>query len=92
VIFICNDPFVKGLRDLRGKAIVVHFTVLQEERVVKRLKEITEAEGIYIESDVLTRISQMCNNDIRSAVGVLELIVGLTDQLGLSAKGTSFPT
>lgn len=42
VIFICNDPFVKGLKELRSKAIVVYFNTLQEERVVKRLKEITE--------------------------------------------------
>lgn len=48
VIFICNDPFVRGLKELRGKAIVVYFNQLQEDRVVRRLKEITEREGVYV--------------------------------------------
>jgi DNA polymerase III delta prime subunit len=78
---------VKGLRDLRGKAIVVHFNSLQEDRMVKRLKDITDAEGVYIETDILTRICQMSNNDVRSAVGILELMVKLKQQLGISAKG-----
>ena len=37
------------MKELRGKAIVVFFNQLQEDRVVRRLKEITELEGIYIE-------------------------------------------
>jgi len=78
---------VKGLRDLRGKAIVVHFNSLQEDRVVKRLKEITDDEGVYIETDILTRICQMSNNDVRSAVGILEIMVKLKKQLGITAKG-----
>jgi hypothetical protein len=41
VIFICNDPYVRGLKELRGRALVVFFNQLQEDRVVRRLKEIT---------------------------------------------------
>lgn len=71
VIFICNNPYVKGLKELRGKAHIFFFNTLLEERVFKRLREIVNNEGIFIENEALRRICAMCKNDIRSAVGVL---------------------
>ena len=86
MIFICNDPFTKGLKELRKKAHVFYFTPLATERVFKRLKEIAEKEKTYIESEVLQKICNICRNDIRSSVGLLELICKEKKNAGRNPK------
>jgi hypothetical protein len=57
VIFICNDPYAKGLRELRKKvfdvtllkALVYHFKRNQDDRLVQRLKFICKREQIKID-------------------------------------------
>lgn len=56
---------------MRSKAIVVYFRQVEKDRMAKRLKEITEKEGVYIENEVLGKIAEITNCDIRSSLGIL---------------------
>lgn len=38
VIFICNDPYAKGLRELRKKAWVYYFKPPEDTQIMQRLK------------------------------------------------------
>ena len=56
IIFICNDPYAKGLKELRQKAIVFHFKKPDTNKLLKRLSTICKKEvGYYRTSDSFTR-------------------------------------
>lgn len=74
IIFICNDIYAKGLRELRKKAIVFHFRKTQTEKLMARLREICYKEKILIEHEILMRLCESNDNDIRSCLNTLELI------------------
>ena len=54
--------------------MVIYFRQIDKDRVIKRLKEITTIENIYIENDVLAKIAELCDGDIRSSLTILEYI------------------
>ena len=74
IIFICNDIYAKGLRELRKKAIVFHFRKTQTEKLINRLREICNKERILIDHETLLRLCDSNDNDIRSCLNTLELI------------------
>jgi hypothetical protein len=41
-----------------------------------------------MENELLTKICQLCNNDVRSSVGVLELAIKFQKTQGVSPSGT----
>ena len=44
VIFICNDVYSKGLRELRKRALVFNFQKASSEKLMQRIKEICQKE------------------------------------------------
>ena len=74
IIFICNDIYAKGLRDLRKKAIVFHFRKTHTEKLVNRLREICQKEHVLIDYETMIRLCEINDNDIRSCLNTLELI------------------
>ena len=49
LIFICNDAFSKGLKELRRKAIVYNFKKPDTNKLMKRLLEICKKEVFWNE-------------------------------------------
>jgi len=44
IIFICNDPYSKGLKELRKRAIIFNFKKPETTKLMKRLHEICKIE------------------------------------------------
>lgn len=65
IIFICNDAYAKGLKELKKKCIIFNFTKPDKSKLMKRLHEICKKEvksnglygGIYITSCCFTILS-----------------------------------
>ena len=74
LIFICNDPFVRGLKELRRKSYTLYMQKIRTENIVDKLKQISDAEGIHIEADTLERVATLNDNDIRGSLAMLEFI------------------
>lgn len=74
IIFICNDIYAKGLRELRKKAIVFHFRKTSTEKMISRLKEICQKERVLVDHETMLRLCEINDNDIRSCLNTLELI------------------
>lgn len=74
IIFICNDIYAKGLRELRKRAIVFHFRKTSTEKLMARLREICNKEKILADHEFLTKLCESNDNDIRSCLNTLELI------------------
>ena len=49
-----------------------------------------EHEKVYVETDVLKKICEISNNDIRSSLGILELMCQMKTNGGISPKGKYF--
>jgi chromosome transmission fidelity protein 18 len=82
IIFICNDPYSKGLRELRKKAIIFNFRKSPSDKFHKRLNDICVSEGLAINSDMLKKICEQNEYDIRSCLNQLELIAKTVKKRG----------
>lgn len=49
IIFICNDPFAKGLKELRKKAIVFFFKKPDTNKLLKQLSTICKKEVSFMD-------------------------------------------
>lgn len=49
IIFICNDPFVKGLKELRRKCKTIYMKKPFADRIADKLKSICDLEEIAVE-------------------------------------------
>ena len=74
VICICNDPYSPVLRELRPLVQLVEFTKTPTERLVTRLKQICQKEGLAVTSDALAYLAQLTDNDIRSCLNTLQYL------------------
>ncbi|KAL4441783.1 hypothetical protein ABPG74_008780 [Tetrahymena malaccensis] len=80
VIFICNDMYSKGLRELRKKAFVFNFTKAKSDKLLQRLKEICHKEKLNIDQSGLQKICDHNENDIRSTLMNLQMISKIQKQ------------
>lgn len=72
IICICNDVYAPALRPLRPLAKLVRFNKPPAALVVKRLREVCEAEKLPVEARGLSLLSELTNGDIRSCLNALE--------------------
>lgn len=72
IICICNDLYAPALRPLRPMAKLVRFNKPPSALVVKRLREVCEAEKLPVEARGLSLLSELTNGDIRSCLNALE--------------------
>ena len=52
----------------------MYFKPIESDKIVKRLKEITDQEKVYIENEVLVKIAEITGCDIRGSLSILEYI------------------
>ncbi|XP_057959172.1 uncharacterized protein LOC131151778 isoform X2 [Malania oleifera] len=74
VICICNDLYAPALRSLRQVAKVHTFVQPTINRVVSRLKNICNKEGLKISSIALTALADYAECDIRSCLNTLQFL------------------
>jgi DNA polymerase III delta prime subunit len=88
-LFICNDPYTKGLKDLRLKARVLNFGRIKTDRLSDALRRICLTEKMTIGNEDLLRICELNQNDVRSSVSMLEFICRNAGE-GVSIRGNYY--
>lgn len=74
IIFICDDPYSRGLKGLRHYCH--HFKLERnQDSVIERLKQICEAEGVRLEADMCSKVATAFDNDISACINFLDLII-----------------
>ena len=69
-----NDPYERHLYEIRSMSQMVKFYRLRWTTVLQVLKEICQKEGVTIPADILKRIAQNSQGDLRAAINDLESI------------------
>ncbi|CDS00343.1 hypothetical protein [Sporisorium scitamineum] len=72
IICICNDLYAPSLRALRPMSKLIRFNKPPTNLVVKRLREVCEAESLSVEARGLSLLAELTNGDIRSCLNALE--------------------
>jgi len=74
VVMTANDPYEGHLYEIRSMSQMVKFYRLRWTTVLQVLKEICQKEGVTIPADILKRIAQNSQGDLRAAINDLESI------------------
>lgn len=82
VFLVGNDPWLPKLRGLRNIAKLVKVNRVSKPSIEKRLKEITEKEGVLAGDSVLKNLARWSAGDIRSAITDLQLICHGKKEIG----------
>jgi hypothetical protein len=72
IIFICNNPYAKGMKLLRETSFVFNFQ-RHIESVVERLKDVCSEERIVADVGTLTQMVSMFDGDMRSCLNFLDM-------------------
>ncbi|GJJ12562.1 hypothetical protein Clacol_006805 [Clathrus columnatus] len=78
IIAICNDLYASSLFRLRQHARIIRFNRPPDIRLVKRLREICEDEGLQAESRALTTLVSVAQGDMRGCINTLQFIKSKT--------------
>ncbi len=86
IILIVNDLYqlLRGGEELRELCDIIQFYPPYPSEILKRLKEISKLEGKQVDIEVLKRISETCNGDMRSAIRDLQAISTGVDRVGIN--------
>ncbi|KIJ23687.1 hypothetical protein M422DRAFT_104238, partial [Sphaerobolus stellatus SS14] len=76
IIAICNDLYASSLAKLRQHARIVRFNRPPDVRLVKRLRDICEIEGLKADSRALTTLVGATQGDMRGCLNTLQFIKG----------------
>lgn len=74
IICICNNLYTPSLRELRSVALVFQMPFPDEERLIKRLRQIAELEEIRVDSSALPTLVSICGLDLRSCINGLQYL------------------
>jgi replication factor C large subunit len=74
VFLIANDPWAVKLRPLRPYVKMVKFSKVHSASIEKRLREISEKEGISVRGTVLKDLARWSQGDLRSAISDLQTV------------------
>ena len=74
IILIANDPWNPKLRSLRNYCRLVKFGKVPYPSIAKKLREISEKEGIEADDEVLKNLARWAGGDMRSALMDLQLL------------------
>lgn len=86
IIAICNDAFTPSLRTLRPLAEVVAYRKVSPVIVADRLRSVCAAEGLKIDSRLLTQIANESDSDMRSCLNILQFGVNPIDVASTSSR------
>lgn len=83
IIITANDIWDKSLSPLRKKAELISLKNINYRIIKEVLSDILKKERIFIEDDILTRISLKSKGDLRAAINDLQAISKLKDTSGI---------
>ncbi|EPQ30324.1 uncharacterized protein PFL1_01850 [Pseudozyma flocculosa PF-1] len=72
IICVCNDVYAPALRPLRPLAKLVRFNKAPTNIVVRRLRDICDAEGVEADTRGLSLLCELTGGDIRACINALE--------------------
>lgn len=73
IICICNDLYASALSKLRPHARIIRFSRPNDFRLVNRLREICEIEGLKAQSRALTTLVGLAQGDFRGCLNALQV-------------------
>ncbi|MEM0079536.1 MAG: replication factor C large subunit [Nitrososphaerota archaeon] len=76
IVLVANNPWDQKLAPIRDQALMIEFKRLSKTVVYKRLKEICEKEGVKIPDNVLMKLAEKSEGDLRSAINDLQALAG----------------
>ncbi|KAI9458284.1 P-loop containing nucleoside triphosphate hydrolase protein [Russula earlei] len=74
IICICNDLYASSLTKLRSLARIIRFTRPADIHIVKRLRDICDAEGLRTDSRALSTLVGIALGDLRGCLNTLQFI------------------
>jgi len=74
IVMVANNPWDQKLAPIREQSLMIEFKRLGKTAITKRLKEICEREGIKVSDDVLSRLAERSEGDLRSAIMDLQAV------------------
>ncbi|KAF8512266.1 P-loop containing nucleoside triphosphate hydrolase protein [Gautieria morchelliformis] len=74
IIAICNDLYSSSLARLRQHARIIRFNRPPDVRLVKRLRDICEVEGMRADSRALSALVGIAQGDMRGCLNTLQFI------------------
>ncbi|XP_060811233.1 chromosome transmission fidelity protein 18 homolog isoform X1 [Bombus pascuorum] len=88
VICICNEPYTPSLRALRAVALIIPVPEVSATKVADRLMEISQKENLKVNPDALLGLVKVSGCDIRSCLGALQYMGGISlgDNLSFALK------
>ncbi|THG93472.1 hypothetical protein EW026_g7776 [Hermanssonia centrifuga] len=81
IICICNDLYASSLAKLRPHARIIRFNRPNDFRLVKRLRDICETEGLKTQSRALTTLVGVAQGDLRGCLNTLQLIKARNEEV-----------
>ncbi|XP_076761142.1 chromosome transmission fidelity protein 18 homolog [Xylocopa sonorina] len=85
IICICNEPYTPSLRALRAVALIISIPEINSAGLMDRLMEIAKKENLKVNPDALLRLVEMSGCDIRSCLGTLQYMGGISSKDNLSS-------
>ncbi|EKF28522.1 hypothetical protein MOQ_007730 [Trypanosoma cruzi marinkellei] len=83
VFCLCNDFYVPSLRSLRRQCHhVYYFPPIRPQRLLSRLSEIVELEGLSVSKPALADLVQSSNGDVRCCLNTLQFLCRHTSLSG----------
>ncbi|XP_047636989.1 chromosome transmission fidelity protein 18 homolog [Phacochoerus africanus] len=76
IICICNDQFAPSLRQLKPQALLLHFPPTLPSRLIQRLLEISQRQGMQADPGALVALCEKTDNDIRACINALQFLHG----------------
>lgn len=84
IIAICNDLYSSSLARLRQHARIIRFNRPPDIRLVKRLRDICEVEGMRADSRALSALVGIAQGDMRGCLNTLQVDNGIRTLISLT--------
>lgn len=78
--FTCNSSS-NIIEAIQSRCLILRYMRLNQQMIVKRLKEITTIEKVKCEENALKKISDLSHGDMRAAVNILQLVFNNKGQI-----------
>jgi len=77
IILIANDGYAPMLKQIRELCLIVRIREADNEKLVKRMRQIRKEEKVRVDDKVLRELAESTNNDARSSINTLQFLSSL---------------
>ncbi len=83
IVMAANDPWSQNLYRIRDRVYMIQMHRVRAQSMVKRLRDICRNEGVKCKQEVLMRIAERSEGDMRAAIEDLELLYSSHEEVDL---------